>query len=270
MKLNNTFLAVKWEKDSFMKSFYREKHMSNETMMSDAAMANAGSFEKMAWRLGREEIVDEMCRSKGVKIFYLTHTAQDAASHIKYAIANMKWLRQIKDQRSIYVTGKDEFYRFTKEDDRIMVLQYSRAETGTLGEWIGYEGFALDLKEEELKMLPTQDQDIAHRFIKLLMFIEMTKTEVVKVAPQQKVVYGKGGDDKLFNDTGLNNVFLVNATWNKIIVVQGDFKVRGHFRVQPCGVGRKDYKLIWIEEFMKGSFVRRAGKEISNESNPIT
>ena len=95
----------------------------------------------------------------------------------------------------------------------------------------------------------------------------MSKIETVKISPQQKVKYGKGGDDKLFNDTMLNNVYMVNASWNRIIVVEGDFKVSGHFRVQPHGAGRKDYKLIWINEFTKGSFIRRAGKEIVNESN---
>jgi hypothetical protein len=49
--------------------------------------------------------------------------------------------------------------------------------------------------------------------------------------------------------------------------VEGDFTVRGHFRVQPCGAGRKDYRLIWIDQFTKGSFVRRAGKSVADESN---
>jgi hypothetical protein len=261
MKLNKSFLAVQWESDSFLKQFYRTKHISSINMSLDPGMDNSSEFAKAYWKERRMEVIDEMCNSRGLKVFYLTGTAQDAASHIKYAVANMKWLRQIKDQRSIYVTSKNEFYRFTKEGDRIMVLQYARSGEG-ISEYVGYEGFALNLEDEEVAMLPTQDQEIAHRFIKLLLFIEMSKVETVKVAPQQKVKYGKGGDDKLFNDTGLNNVYMVNATWNKIIVVEGDFKVRGHFRVQPCGIGRKDYRLIWINEFKKGSFIRRAGKEV--------
>jgi hypothetical protein len=266
MKLNNSFLAVRWEQDTFLKDFYRKEHMSEKMMMTDPVMRWTDDAGKAAWRLGRLEVINEMCNSKGMKIYYITHTAQDAASHIKYKKANMRWLRQIKDQRSMYVTAKNEFFRFTKQENRIMVLQYSIHGVGA-GEWVQYEGFALDLEDEEVAMLPSQDQQIAHRFMKLLLFIEMSKVEVVKVAPQYKVRYGKGGDDKLFNDTGLNNVYMVNASWNKIIIVEGDFKVRGHFRVQPCGTGRKDFRLIWINEFSKGSFIRRAGKEIIHESD---
>lgn len=234
-------------------------------MGNDPAMANVDDVGKALWMLGRIEAVTQLCDSRGLKMYYVTDEAQRVSSMIRYNVANMKWLRQIRDQRSMYITNKNEFFRFNKEGDRITVIQYSKKGEG-LAAMLVYEGFALDLKGEELKMLPTQDQSIGHRFIKLLMYIELSEIEAVKVAPSNKIKYGKGGDDKIYNDTSMRNVYLVNANWNKIVTVSGAFKVSGHFRVQPCGAGRKDYKLIWIEEFAKSSYVRRAGREMRDEN----
>jgi hypothetical protein len=264
MKLNNSFLGVLWETDSFLKDFFTKEHSSGRQMDLDPGMANADSTSRALWMLGRMEAIEDLCNSNRLKMYYLTKAAQDEAAMIKYQAANMKWLRQIKDQRSMYITGKKEFFRFNKEGLRITVLQYYKHGEG-LAEMVQYEGFALDLEREEIKTLPTQDQAMAHRFIKLLLFMELSEIKELKLSPGSKIKYGKGGDDKLLNDTGLKNVYLVNAHWNKIIIVNGQFTVRGHFRVQPCGPGRKDYKLIWIEEFTKGSYIRRSGKELHSQ-----
>jgi len=42
--------------------------------------------------------------------------------------------------------------------------------------------------------------------------------------------------------------------------------VRGHFRNQPCGVGRSDSKLIWIQPFWRGPL----DGEISNKEKRVT
>lgn len=34
--------------------------------------------------------------------------------------------------------------------------------------------------------------------------------------------------------------------------MSGSWEVNAHYRYQPCGVGRKDRKLIWIDKFIKG------------------
>ena len=57
----------------------------------------------------------------------------------------------------------------------------------------------------------------------------------------------------------------VDSLWKQRISVDG-FQVRGHFRMQPYGEGRTKRKLIWIEEFSKEGYNRRATKEIDNES----
>lgn len=58
------------------------------------------------------------------------------------------------------------------------------------------------------------------------------------------------------------NVTYVNSLWKQRICVNG-FNVRGHFRMQPIGEGRKKRKLIWIEEFSKDGYNRKSTKELT-------
>jgi len=51
---------------------------------------------------------------------------------------------------------------------------------------------------------------------------------------------------------------LIDAHWFTNIYVEGDFKVSGHFRFQPCGKGHKDIELIWIDPFIKHGYTRKA------------
>lgn len=54
----------------------------------------------------------------------------------------------------------------------------------------------------------------------------------------------------------------VDSLWKQRISADG-FKVRGHFRMQPFGEGRKKKKLIWVEEFSKDGYNRKATRELA-------
>lgn len=56
-----------------------------------------------------------------------------------------------------------------------------------------------------------------------------------------------------------------DCTWYTTIIRTEGFSVRGHFRLQPCGKGKQDKKLIYIHEFQKHGYVRRA-RLILNET----
>lgn len=64
----------------------------------------------------------------------------------------------------------------------------------------------------------------------------------------------------------LNNskfpVTYVDSLWKQRVCVNG-FKVRGHFRMQPFGEDRSKRKLIWIEEFSKEGYNRKATRELA-------
>lgn len=53
-------------------------------------------------------------------------------------------------------------------------------------------------------------------------------------------------------------VDILSCSWYTTIVRKEGFNVRGHFRLQPCGRGRSERKLIYINEFKKNGYIRRA------------
>ncbi len=67
------------------------------------------------------------------------------------------------------------------------------------------------------------------------------QTRKSKVKPDLKVTY-------------------INSTWFTKIVRSEGFSVKGHFRLQACGEGRRERKLIWINEFEKLGRISKARK----------
>lgn len=68
------------------------------------------------------------------------------------------------------------------------------------------------------------------------------------------------GSTRFLNNSKLNITFC-DSLWKQRINVDG-FKVRGHFRLQACGEEWKKRKLIWIEEFEKHGYNRKATIEL--------
>lgn len=87
-------------------------------------------------------------------------------------------------------------------------------------------------------------------------FKKYAKVET-KFLPANKTV--KEINCKYVNDTNAN-ITILDSTWFTNLVKSDAFKVRGHFRLQPCGEGLKEKKLIWISDFEKNGYVRNAKK----------
>lgn len=58
-----------------------------------------------------------------------------------------------------------------------------------------------------------------------------------------------------------------DCSWYTTVIRNEGFSVKGHFRLQPCGVGKQDRKLIYIREFQKHGYVRRARLLLNDEQN---
>ncbi len=53
-------------------------------------------------------------------------------------------------------------------------------------------------------------------------------------------------------------VTVIDSTWFTTIVHSEAFKVSGHFRLQPFGIGLKSRKLIYIDEYVKSGYTKTA------------
>jgi hypothetical protein len=74
----------------------------------------------------------------------------------------------------------------------------------------------------------------------------------------------KGIDCKYINETNLD-IHYITSNYITNIYVQGAFKVSGHWRLQPKRKeGKWTKELIWINEFEKEGYTRKAGITKSN------
>jgi hypothetical protein len=60
----------------------------------------------------------------------------------------------------------------------------------------------------------------------------------------------------------------VDSLWNIKTIGIGEYKVSGHFRLQKCGVGLSEVKLIYIEDFVKTQYIRRSTRDIVFDEVP--
>ena len=97
----------------------------------------------------------------------------------------------------------------------------------------------------------------------VFMFLHFVDINEVTVAPGAKYKPAKYAPVK--NNT--KRPFIVaDVNWSQPLEVKGH-AVRGHYRMQPYGEKRTKVKLIYIEPFVKGTHIRRAGKDRLNDTN---
>lgn len=96
----------------------------------------------------------------------------------------------------------------------------------------------------------------------------LMKTFMQYAEVETKIVPAKRKENhvgvKYVNETN-NNVEIMDSTYFTTISRTEGFGVRGHFRFQPFGIGLKEKRLIWISDFEKKGYHRKA-KILNNKS----
>lgn len=89
--------------------------------------------------------------------------------------------------------------------------------------------------------------------------------EIIKPGEKKKVKDAEAG--KVLNEMGIEAIML-DSTWFREIIRNEGFKVRGHFRLQPCKNEKGEWtrKIIYIEEFEKHGYHRRAKIAVEQET----
>lgn len=102
--------------------------------------------------------------------------------------------------------------------------------------------------------------ECAMTLVSVELFLKYGKTETVVVESGKANRKGKVYEVK--NLCGYP-IKYIDSSWVREIVRLEGFKVSGHFRMQPCKVdGVPTYRLIYINEYEKHGYHRRARKEI--------
>jgi len=266
MKLNNSYIGVLFQTNPLLADFYKAEHLNEEkhkvdVMIQPELAAITGAYYDGtitdAWQM-RVDITNALAKP-AAKVYYITDSVKSLVdSSVKIDKVELKWFKQLPSLDAMYITGKDEFFRFQKTDTRINVLHYVKNEIE-----YRYDCFSIILNDGMLATMPQyNDRNRAEFFVKLLLFMEMGETTIRIVKPSEKYKYGKKGDEQVKNEAGIE-VIMVTTDWNKIVVVEGDFNVSAHLRIQRVGKGRMEYAMVWVSEYTKHGYIRRGKNQLN-------
>ncbi len=191
------------------------------------------------------------------KYFFICESVYKASELIKIG-ENFtgRTLKDIKHGHYTYLMGKNTMIRFLAVPGAILGLYWDDKKNHAFE-------FGVDLETGEY-YAPMEEAVNFSVVMQLMTFIELGDIEVTYINALSNNGKPKK-DGKVYNASN-NTVFVVDSSWNKLLIRTDGFAVRGHFRLQPCGDGMKDRKLIWIDAFEKHGYTRRPKGEIINKT----
>jgi hypothetical protein len=140
----------------------------------------------------------------------------------------------------------------------LALLFYSDKSKFTGGYWTS-KAYG-QLESENMVAVPIIQSVIAFGMFKSYAEVE---TEVVNLNKKIKPI---GEDEPIYNKVPFQITWL-NCNWFINIIRTEGFGVRGHFRFQRVGEGRRKIKLVEVKPYMKHGYHRRAQKVIEAEES---
>lgn len=262
MKLNREYLAIEYYKNPvFRRNATEEMFLKNYKHVGNFVNEDDPRFEIIM-----ENFSGVAHDYENHKFFYVSNSVVQHSQLIKFDFGkmNIEWLFNLKSQNSTYIISKDEFYIFKLiKDESLRVWHFKSNENGTINiEQIYFNNFFNKVTKQNSPSIDSvinyqKNRELNEKFFKLFLFINLSEPviEVIKDRQKKELKDNNNYFNKIKNETGVN-VHLVSTLWNKIIIHDSEFKVRGHFRIQPCGKGRTQYKIIWIDSFVKSGYIR--------------
>ncbi len=120
----------------------------------------------------------------------------------------------------------------------------------------------IHLPIDEDGCIETSKKNILVSTLHILAFLKYAEIETVELKPKEKK---KLFDCKYLNETN-ETIEIIDSSWFRTIINSEGFNVRGHFRLQPKKKdGKWTKELIWINEFKKKGFVRKAKRLKQND-----
>lgn len=169
----------------------------------------------------------------------------------------------ISNESGTFIFGKWSYCYFIKDRqhcififyDNALMLQSHTNKQGNTEYWLSENICPVLSKEQKV--------DVFGNYVSIVLlyinFLKYAPIEVKYLSANKRI---NDINCKYVNQTDLN-IEVINSSWFTTLVKSDAFKVRGHFRLQPCGPGLKDKKLIWISEFEKQGYVRNFKRPVN-------
>jgi hypothetical protein len=179
---------------------------------------------------------------------------------------NYKVLRTLPNRKDLIMIDDRHAIRYIKDDKSIFIcydsdeIHLNNYITRTMKIHLDTENIVGDCaNSENVEEAEKATKNMYLLFILLVTYLELTDIKTEIVLPNQSV-----GTKKTFKVKNESNAsfILVKGNWNTEKIILKDFSVKGHWRLQPYGIGRTQYKYIFIEPFEKGISRRLAQKQL--------
>lgn len=209
-----------------------------------------------------------LLKEKGYRKLVFSQKSRD--NLVNYVISKeirFDVLRSLPNRKDVVMIDDVTCFKYRKTEKEVVILYYYKNYDSNHEDWIGVKYARFDL--EENKVFGYEDSHIKddtdmiyELFMKTITYIELTPVTLLIVNGGEKK-----GDilrNNLIKNESKLSVIQVNTNWNTRVIKVDSFKVRGHWRLQPCGKGRSQYKYIYIDMFEKGLLRRKSQKELQN------
>ncbi len=205
-----------------------------------------------------------MLDSKGNKPYLVSESVVENIDMIKVNKTgdHYDWtvFKHLPDQKVTFILPRNQVLRMRIVEDRMHFCSMTfELNPGQIEGHLGWVLYYLNRESGELcEHFESDDvrklEDFVYRF---LCFFYLTDNNE-EIIPAGKV-YGTRKTGKISNDFKFP-ITMVTSRWNTTTIRLEKFGVRGHFRLQPVGVGRSRKELIFISPFEKKGYKRSAGK----------
>lgn len=192
----------------------------------------------------------------GSSYFFICESVYKAANLIKVsAWFTGRTLKDIKIGKYTYLMGKNEMVRFYVGIGAIKGFYYDDKNK------IAFE-WGIEMENGNYYYDGYYDK-LFTKIMQVLTFVELGDIEIQEL-PAGRNNNAPKKEGKITN-TSPNTVFVVDSSWNKLIIRTDGFAVKGHFRLQPCGFNHADRILIWIDAFEKHGYKRQPKAKIIHD-----
>lgn len=166
---------------------------------------------------------------------------------------------EIKDSHKTIIIKWGYYEYFIKSFKDKSVTQIRLIVNGFIKEIVchfNHGTFKMDaLVPNELSYLDEVIMSLCKEIAAIELFIQYSEI-TTKILPPKEQIWNS--HTCVYNNKTQDEITIIDLTWFTNLIKSDAFKVRGHFRLQPCGEGMKERKLIWINEFQKEGYIREA------------
>lgn len=202
--------------------------------------------------------------------YYLTDTMLDSLDDLKVTKKDDRYnwtvFKNIQDKKVTFIMRDNVVLRVQFRENQILFCHMTMRPDKTKQNYGTAHWIIFHVNREtglECDHFASDDvKGVEHFIYALLCFMYLTDNDELILPAGAK--HGTKKSGKIINKLPIP-LTIVTSRWNTTVINNNSFGVRGHFRLQACGVGMQDHKLIFIDPFVKNGYVRRAQNELEED-----